>query len=101
MKPSSPGENKFGDGNSCGMHGLRFSASPYSDGHLRPRWPPRGVLVANFLHIFLFEFSTLSSEGCSSAFQKKNCKNSEKKLFSAFLGHIGMGSHMATFNFFT
>ena len=35
MKPS-PGENKFGDGDSCGMHGLRFSASPDGDGHLSP-----------------------------------------------------------------
>ena len=42
MKPSSPGENKFGDGNSCGMHGLRFSASPDGDGHLLPDGHPGG-----------------------------------------------------------
>ena len=34
MKPSPLGENKFGDGDSCGMHGLRFSAPPDGDGHL-------------------------------------------------------------------
>ena len=37
MKPS-PGENKFGD--SCGMHGLRFSDSP--DGHLPPPTATQG-----------------------------------------------------------
>ena len=41
MKPS-PGENKFGDGDSCGMHGLRFSASPDGDGHLPPSDHPGG-----------------------------------------------------------
>lgn len=41
MKPS-PGENKFGDGDSCGMHGLRFSASPDGDGHLSPNGHPGG-----------------------------------------------------------
>ena len=34
MKPSPLGENKFGDGDSCGMHGLRFSAPTDGDGHL-------------------------------------------------------------------
>ena len=48
MKPS-PGENKFGDpGESCGMRGLRFSASP--DGNRWPSlWPPRGALVTLML----------------------------------------------------
>ena len=41
MKPSL-GENKFGDGDSCGMHGLRFSASPDGDGHLSPDGHPGG-----------------------------------------------------------
>ena len=77
MKPSSPGENKFGDGNSCGMHGLRFSASLDGDGHLLPDGHPGGFCWPIFLHILLFEFSTLSSKGCSSPFQKKNRKNSK------------------------
>ena len=50
MKPS-PGENKFGDGDSCGMHGLRFSASPDGDGHLSPDGHP-GALLVILLQLF-------------------------------------------------
>ena len=48
MKPSPLGENKFGDGDSCGMHGLRFSAPPDGDGHLPNGHPEASVTLQLF-----------------------------------------------------